>query len=338
MIGQFLTWWGQQLVSLLPARDGEAQRDAVVAILRGPAANPGPVEIALRRRGKTRGIGQFSLDPAGIASLRAAVGGRGGPLEVQLPPGMMLEHSVVLPLAAERDPERVLGYEMDRLTPFAASDLFWSWLIERRDRARAQLHLRLALVPRAQVAAALQALGSAGLLPVALRGANGRRISLEGTGGGRWRRRTAIGLGVGCTVLAIAAAAIPFVQQSRESRRIEAQIASLRPAVDQAEALRRRLAGAAAVQDVLAAQRARVGDPLEVIAALSDVLPDDAVLTDLSLRERQLAISGQALSAAKLIPALAADPAFRNPAFAAPVTRNDTVHREGFSIRAEAAP
>jgi hypothetical protein len=48
-------------------------------------------------------------------------------------------------------------------------------------------------------------------------------------------------------------------------------------------------------------------------------------------------MSGQSATAARLISALAADPAIRNPAFSAPVTRNETTHTDLFSIRAEAA-
>ncbi len=333
MIGDFLRWWGQQLLSLLPA-SGARPGDAVIAVLRAP----GLVELIVRRRGKEGALGRFALDPAGIAALRAARGSRRAPVLLRLPAGMLLAQPVVLPLAAERDPERVLRYEMDRLTPFAADELFWTASVVRRDRARAQLHLRLALVPRAQLAPVLEGLAQAGLHPGALEGPAGERIELAGRHGGRWRQRAASGLAAACVLLAVAAAAVPFALQSRESRRIERRIATLRPAVEQAEALRRGIATTAAGIDVLASQRARVGNPLAVLAALTDILPDDTVLTDLGMRQRVITLSGQAASAARLIPALAADPAFRDPAFAAPVTRNETTRGEGFSIRAEAAP
>ena len=81
-----------------------------------------------------------------------------------------------------------------------------------------------------------------------------------------------------------------------------------------------------------------MGDPLRVLADLTDILPDDTSLIELSLRDRALSIAGQSAAAARLIPALAADPAIRNPAFAAPVTRNELSGIEDFSIRAEVAP
>ncbi len=90
--------------------------------------------------------------------------------------------------------------------------------------------------------------------------------------------------------------------------------------------------------DALAAERAKTGDVLQILAAVTDIVPDDTWLTDLSLHQGKLGINGQSPAAARLIPALAADPSFRNPAFAAPVTRAPDGHADLFAIRAELAP
>ena len=343
MLSEFLTWWAQQLLSLRPEQAASSRGDAVLATLRGPGASPGPatLDVAVRRGGKTGSLGAFALTEAGMTALRAALGSRRPPVELRLPPGMMLEHAVTLPLAVERDPESVLRYEMDRLTPFSAAELYWDWSIDRRDRARSLLHIRLWLVLRNQVETALDMLRRAGLHPTAVTSATataaGLLIPLDHAKPGRWRRHGTSALLAACIVLAVAAVVIPFVQQSLASSRIERQIATLRPAVDRAETLRKSMATAAAGVDVLATQRAKVGDPLAIIATLTDILPDDTVLTDLSLRQRVITITGQSAVAARLIPALAADPAIRDPAFTAPVTRNETTHSDGFSIRAAAS-
>ena len=104
------------------------------------------------------------------------------------------------------------------------------------------------------------------------------------------------------------------------------------------EALRKRLAEGVAGVDALAAERAKIGNVLQVLAAVTDIVPDDTWLTDLSLHQGKLGINGQSPSAARLIPALATDPSFRNPAFAAPVTRAPDGHADFFAIRAELAP
>ncbi|MBV8590564.1 MAG: PilN domain-containing protein, partial [Acetobacteraceae bacterium] len=164
------------------------------------------------------------------------------------------------------------------------------------------------------------------LLPAAVSRHRGRIVALSaGLAGG----------------LALAALTLPFVSQALERGRVEQAIASLQPQADQATELRRRIAAGAAGADIIAAERAAVGDALQILAKVTDLMPDDTVLSELSLRQGRLAISGQSQSAARLIPALAADPLIRNPAFVAPVTRAPTspggngVSTDLFSIHAE---
>ena len=92
-----------------------------------------------------------------------------------------------------------------------------------------------------------------------------------------WRHRSWALAGAVCAALLVAAVAIPFVQQSVEADRIEARIEALRPQVELAEALRRRLTDQAASADVVAAEGARVGDALRALADVTDVLPDDTL-------------------------------------------------------------
>ena len=81
----------------------------------------------------------------------------------------------------------------------------------------------------------------------------------------------------------------------------------------------------------------RTGDVLQTLAAVTRILPDDTYLTDFSLRERQMTLSGRSASAPRLITGLSADPAIRNTAFAAPVTRIEGATVDVFSIKAEVA-
>jgi general secretion pathway protein L len=346
MLNEFLIWWAQQLKASLPARllqddAGPTARGLVVALHWLPAGPPS-VDVLARRKGRDAALGRFALDLAGTAALRAAVAGQGTAAVLRLPPELLLEQQVALPIAAERDPERVLHYEMDRITPFTADDLFWAWTVERRDRAQGRLHVRLSLVPKARVAPILDALRGAGLRPTALEaappGGPVRRVALDRPQPARWRRRGLAVAGAACAILAVAAVAVPFAVQSVRSAEVERRIAALRPQADEAEALRRRIVSSAAGTDVFAEQRARVGDALATLATLTDVLPDDTFLTELTVRTRIVTISGQSAGAARLIAALAAERGIRNPAFAAPVMRNEGTRAEGFSIRAEMAP
>lgn len=330
MIEQVLAWWVQQLLAWLPVRLRRSWRaqDAVVA-------EPSPSGIALlaRRRGQDVPLGVLGAGPRPNLPR--------GPVVLRLPPGALLQCPVDLPLAAERDLAGVLRYEMDRLTPFAPDDLYWTWQVQGRDRARGRLQALLLLVPRGAVDAALGALRRAGAAPSALEAADGSCVIPLAPADPRRQRRRRRALAAGataCAGLAVAAVATPFVMQSLAARRIEREVAALRPQVDRADALRRRVAGGVAGANVVAAQGAETGDPLAVLAAITDALADDTYLRELTLRGRVLTLAGQSAAAARLIPALAAVPMLRDPAFAAPVTRNEAAQADLFSIRATVAP
>ncbi len=352
MIRMFLAWWLRQLASLLPpgwrpaAVAGDMPEDTADSVMLVLAAtrtgHPATaVDAVRRRRRRLIPLGRFALDANGLAGLRAAIGaGRHGPIRLVLPPTLLLEQPVTLPLPAERGLDSALRWEMDRLTPFTADAVFWTWRIVQRDRVRNQLSLRLILVAKAAVQATVDALAAVGLAPARLEAAGepARSISLAGPRRSATRRPALIA-GVGlCAALAIAAIVVPFVRQQAELDRLGVRIADLRPQVEMAEALRRRVAERAASSDVVAAEAARVGNTLRMLAAVTDLLPDDTSLYDLTLRDRVVTFSGQSSQAARLIPALAADPAVRNPVFSAAVTRNEMTRTEAFSIRAEMQP
>lgn len=346
MIRLFFEWWGRQLWECLPAswrrRPAHESGDAVLLTLAETRPGQRTALDASRRRGRRNvPLGRFVLDDAGLAMLRTAIGAaRRGVIRLLLPPRLLLEQQVTLPLAAERGLETALRWEMDRLTPFPADAVFWGWHIEQRDRTHGRLTLRLRLVPKAAVASMLDALEAAGLAPTMLAAASDPAITVP-LHGPRPAQRGARALSVagGLFAVAVAAAvAAPFVQQELAARKLDEEITALRPQADLAEALRRRLTEREAATDVVAAEAARVGDALQTLEAVTEVLPDDTSLTELTLRDRALTITGQSAAAARLIPAIAADPAFRNPVFAAPVTRNEFTGAEAFTIRTEIRP
>ncbi|MBV9735698.1 MAG: hypothetical protein JO209_07285 [Acidisphaera sp.] len=332
------------MLALVPGRLLRRAEDAPNTLILEPDADG----FIARWRGKRREepLGRFMADADGARALKTVLARRGRPSACVLRPlrPMLLERAVTLPLAAERDPERVLGYEMDRLTPFAADQVFWTWSIIERDRVRNRLQLRLSLVPKAELAGAIALLEQVGQAPTAVeaRSPEGApriiRLHRAPTRSQQWQRRSVMVLGGACAVLAVVAAILPFLLQSLARQRVEAEIAALRPAVQQAEALRRQIAARAADTDVVAAESARTGDPLAVLAAVTEILPDDTYLTELTLSQRRLGLNGQSAAAARLIAALAADPSIRNPAFSAPVTHSDIGHGDLFAISAEIAP
>src|SRR5262249_54719756 len=150
-------------------------------------------------------------------------------------------------LAAERDVDRVLGYEMDRFTPFAAPDVVWQAAVLQRDHAQRRLLLRLNLVPRRAVQSCLDLLSHAGLRPECLEAiasdGTPRRLPLADHSTPRSHRVASIAAGV-VAGLAMAILVTPFITQWLASSATEAAIAALQPQVTRVEALRKHLADA----------------------------------------------------------------------------------------------
>jgi general secretion pathway protein L len=349
MLIAFLFWWACQLRELLPARlhgIGAAGPKTIVTFDPGsPGAGP---RFGIAPDGADGTFRHVTLDDAGVAAARAMLAGRRHSARVvlRLPDSQVLVRDVVLPLAAERDPEAVLGFEMDRLTPFRTADVLWQADGLRRDRARNRLSLRLSLLPRTEFAAALPALARLGLTPEAVEvrcagtapEGSWRRLPLARPAGATRRERQRLRAGFAVVAgLAVIAAALPFVWQALAERALAARIAALTPQVQEVAVLRRHLAHADGAAAAFAALAAQVGNPLAVLAALTTILPDDTYLESLTLAQRRLAITGRSAAAARLIGLLAANPIMRTPAFVAPVTRTpDGV--DAFAIAADVAP
>lgn len=343
MLSAVLAWWVLQLRGLVPGWLWRSEQDRVrrqALVLDVMGWSPCAVEVAVRRGGREGALGRFTLDPAGIAALRAAAARHLGRVAVlRLPAGVLLEKRASFPLIAERHLASVLAYEMDGITPFSANELFWSWRVARRDGMR--VHALLSLVPRAPLMPVLDALRQAGIRPALLQSPDATggvsQVPLELARGMSWRQRARAGLMGVCMVLAAGAVVTPSVLQAVELGRVEERIAALQPQVERVETLRRANARNAARTDVVMGERAAVGEALRMVAVLSDALPDDTYLTDLTIQARRVTLRGRSAVAARLIATLAADGRVRNPAFASAMTRIEAGGGEGFSIHAEMA-
>jgi general secretion pathway protein L len=343
MLNELASWWLRQMRELLPERLRQRAAGPANAVVFAWHETAG-IQLLVRRDHKETSLGRFGLDEAGLRMARTMLGSRRRPaIVLRLPPGMLLERQVTLPLAAEQGLDRVVRYEMDRFTPFTVNEVFYAYSIQRRDQARSRIVIGIVLVPRARLASVLETMRQLQLTPTMLEAAGSsgelQQIPLASAASGklRWRGRGLVVAGVTCAALAVAAVVLPFWRQAQARDAVEARIAAFKPQLDEVEAVRKRLAAVSESADVFTAEHARVGDALHAIATLTELLPDDTHLISLVMQKREVSLQGESAAAAKLLTTLSADPTIRNAAFTAPVTRN-AAGDDVFAIRVEIVP
>jgi general secretion pathway protein L len=346
MFRKFLLWWFGQLAELVPLRLRSADAaggDALVITPAGPLSKLiDHVDITLRRGGRETSLGRFGISESSLDRVPRAAG---TPAVIRLAAGEVLGKTLSLPLAAERQLDQVLEFEMDRETPFNAEELFWTYRLARRDRQTGTLLVRLLLLPRASLERLLAGLDQIGLRPgwaeIAGGPDKGSRVPLSDhqTGPHGFVRRWSLwAAGAVCMLLALAAVLVPFARQSAEAVAIERRIAADRQIAAEAEKLRQEIDQLSGSIGLVESERTKAGRPIAVLAALTRLLPDDTYLTEFAQQQRKVTLSGRSAAASRLIGMLSGDELLRNPAFAAPVTRIEATRSEVFSITAEVAP
>jgi general secretion pathway protein L len=343
MFREFFRWWFGQLAELLPERWRRASGngDALVITPAGPHCETAEsVNVSLRRNGRESPLGRFGFAAGGLNEVPRPAG---RPAVLRLGESEVLGKTLTLPLAAERQLDQVLAFEMDRETPFKPEELFWTHRIARRDRQTGQLFIRLLLLPRARLERVLAALEHADIRPrwaeIASGPDQGCCLPLGEAGRPHAARRWLLLPAAACCVLlAFGAILAPFARQEAEFSGIDQKIAADRVAATEAESLRAEIDRLSGSIDLIESERAKTGRPLTVLADLTRLLPDDSYLTEFVQQQRKVTVSGRSAAASRLIGAFAGGERLRNPAFTAPVTRIEATHSEVFTITAEIAP
>lgn len=329
MLAGVVSWWLARITELLPTawtNAASGPRDGIVV----DADADRNVTVSIRRKGRYRPI---SLGAAARQAGRK-------PVLLRPPGGVILVKHHTVPTASRRQLDQLLRHELGRITPFPAGELFWRWDGHAKPGNRTRTDVTLTMVPRITLAPALTALDAVGLKAHFVEVGPAERPKLLEVADVTHRAAGTIlarGLVGGCVMLAVVALALPFGLQAFALYRTDSAIAELRPATSQVEKLRRAMTARDNGRGILAQEMERTGDVLQTLATVTSILPDDTFLTDFSLRDRHLSLSGESASAPRLITGLSANPAIRNTAFAAPVTRIEGATADVFSIKAEFA-
>ncbi len=261
---------------------------------------------------------------------------------IEVPEDLMLRRSVRLPAMSAADRERALALEARTASPFAADDLCWG-IAPHAGQAGA-----VVLASRKQLLAYQSALASrlpanaapefwvfdASGHPVVLRGfGEPRRLAFVAR-----RRRAGVTLLASAAVIAIFIALTPSLKlKLRADQALVAYDALTRtaaPAIAQREALVRAADQTTALQQRLSDRI----EPLRLLEALTQLLPDDTALQSFKLTGTKVTIDGMTGNASALMQLLGSQSGLRDVRAPSAATRVAGTDKDAFAIEFTADP
>lgn len=347
----FLAWWAENLRACLPQRWRAALEDHTETVL----LDLGPDTLTLYQ-GSQSGEPLASIamtdgsDVSRLAYAEAMV--RVDDPRVRtvlcLPRARVLLRHLTLPAAAEHRLPQVLGFEMDRQTPFKADQVYVDQRVSARDPKTRALSVDMAVVPKATLDKELARLEPLG---VKLDGVDGWRDLPGGERDGfnllppvhrvvrrNMRLRLNLALAAGALFLLVVAM-VQWV--SNREMALQAMTTEATAAQQNAKAvvtLRNGLENSIKAATFLSRKKASAPSMVELLKGITHALPDDTYLQRLSVQENdQVTLQGLSDHAASLIEQLAKVPSISNPSLSGTLQPDAQSHKDRFNVTATLA-
>lgn len=344
----FLAWWSRALLAWLPRRWRLALGMDRGRLLLQPDASG--LQLRIEDSEGLRDLARlpaFEADAPAIAALTSLLtpASHDLPRWLLLPAGVALRRRLLLPAAAAERLRDVVGFEIDRQTPFAADEVAFDARLLGRREGDAQIDVELIAVPRSALRTAEDALGDlAGQLAgIDVLGSDGAPLGINLLDPAR-RRQQADPMRRWNLVLAAVAllAAAAMLWQVLHNRRAAAdafeQVAAERARAARGVALQRQ-----ALVDIVEGQafldRTRAGRPtaVEVLDELSRRLPDSTYLEKFAIEGDRITLIGRSTEASALLGRLEGAKVWRAPALTGALQPDPRSGRDIFTLTAELA-
>jgi general secretion pathway protein L len=356
-ISGFFRWWGGEMAAVLPAglraRFGRGGQRLTIEISEQRAL------FGFEKGRETRTLGEVTLSPAGLAGQRDAgqheavariirgAGVRTAEVVLRLPRDKVLRRLVDLPAAATENLREVLGFEMDRHTPFKADEVYFDYRLEGSDPERKRIKVDLVVVPRMVADQAVQLATSWSLAPDRLAvgdqpAENERSFNLlpdsvtrarAGFGG-----HLAIALLVVALLLSAAALYLPLERERTLLAATEAELAKVRGEALVVDGLKTQIEEMLQRGSFVVERKRGEYGAIELLDELTRLLPDHTWVLKFGLRDGRLSLSGYSAKPSSLIGLLEASELLTQVRFKSPVTMDQKIGLERFNLGATLIP
>ena len=285
--------------------------------------------------------------------LRALIAAGRDQVRLVLTPEQALLKTITLPLATEENLREVVGFELDRHTPFTPDQAYYDVQVVRRDPQNEKIVVSLAVASKQEMAALIDTLRRAGLTCTAIginEGAtsNAAAFDLQPLADKPPRRLSRshqinlalLGL---VAVLLFAAVILPIWQKREAVKALNPQAQKSGAEFQISERVYSEYTKLVAEYNFLATRKHAVHPVLAVLEELARTFPDTTWVQRLELKlsgkVREVVMIGEAQSASKVIENLEQSPMslFQNSKQLTPTSRMQ-LNTERFHVSAEIKP
>ncbi len=332
---KFWSWWIGELVAALPADIREAIASAnrrIIVVLQD--------DEWLFSENKNSGQEEIARLPADAVELPGDLSAQINELVFALPADKVLQRTLTLPLAAEENLREVLGFEMDRQTPFAAQQVYYDFRVTGRQTATNTITLDLIVSPRKVVDEFLEKMTQLGLAPdtITTQDQNSELVpvNLLSTAMRPSRPFTAPRLNTVlasmCVLLFIVALLLPPLLNKNKVAQLEQEILIAESTGQSGLELRRDVERITRTSEFLTQKKLSSVMVLRILDEATRILPDNTWLVRFDVTGLEIQLQGQSTSASDLIQLLESSPLFKEAQFRSSVVQVPRTDREQFHI------
>ena len=338
----FLEWWGQGLLLLLPARwlarlrhqpdtvTVEQQDDTLIFRRYTGADQQLSTErsVAMDNESEKSAVEDWLGEQADSFKFI-----------LLLPYESQLRKRLSYPLATEKELRSVLRFEMDKQTPFNYDEVYFDYIITGRDSG--QLHVTLCLVLRDVLHKYLDAIGFLDLQPAAATTVSGDSLENinfmpqpDGNASTPFSR-SLVRLCLATFILFMTALYLPLLRYDSIIGQFENRIEQARSEAMHVQALENKKRTVLQRSEFLSRQAQRQIPPLHIIGDLTRRLPDNTWINRLSIRADEIQLHGESEAAAAVVQLMEESDYFEQTQFRSPVTKNNSTGKDQFHIAAK---
>lgn len=302
-----LQQWKAGLLDCLPA----SVRNRVAPVVAPYVLELGDTQARLYRlqQGEEKRLGGLDLHESHVdAGLASILQSRKAPLLLLAPEAWVLHKQVSLPAAARENLRQVIQFEMDRLTPFSADQVYYDFQVDRT-AVEELIPVSIALLPRKRIDSWLALLNNAHIRPDRISSpglpADANFLPEESRPGTNVKQAVLKTLpGVLALILLLASMALPLWQKRNVAIAMKDKEIPLKKQANAVVSIRNQLQAEQQRIEAMHAAWTRFPPAVDVLKVLTGLLPDDTSLQQMDIKEAQLILrgtSGQASSLIKLL-------------------------------------